>query len=65
MNAKINIETLVGKQKQKKKDVDSEEDEMNLSLAEVIWENMTPSSKKKAKLSMESSELPKTMKSRA
>ena len=65
MNAKINIKSLVGKQKRKKKDVDSAEDEMNSSLAEVIWGNMTPSSQKKAKLSMESCELPKTMKSRA
>ena len=67
MEAKIDVLSLMGKRKREQKDDEDEDDanETNTSLAEVIWDNMTPLSKKRTKLSMESCELPPNIKRQA
>ena len=68
MEAKIDVLSLMGIRKREQKDDDEDEDdanETNTSLAEVKWDNMTPLSKKRTKLSMESRELPPNTKRRA
>ena len=67
MEAKIDVLSLMGKRKREQKDDEDEDDanETNTSLAEVIWDNMTPLSKKRTKLSMESRELPPNTKRQA
>ena len=67
MEAKIDVLSLMGKRKREQKDDEDEDgaNETNTSLAEVIWDNMTPLSKKRTKLSMESCELPPNTKRQA
>ena len=67
MEAKIDVLSLMGKRKREQKDDEDEDDanETNTSLAEVIWDNMTPLSKKRTKLSMGSRELPPNTKRQA
>ena len=68
IEAKIDVLSLVGKRKREQKDDDDDEDDANetdSSLAEVTWDNMTPLSKKRTRLSMESRELPPNTKRQA